>query len=308
MRFLITLAMSLCMAIATIAAGAARAEVVATGIRYAENAIQTSNQRLFVSSDGAFYELMAGAAGWTKAAVPVQFKDGMARHCYFLGITETMGRVYTLCTEDSLNPFAKKRLFGLDIHQSSPHLVEAGELHGMALPNGLAADALGNLYAADSGLPLLPGTIQKITLAGPYTIATQTTFHRYLTNKPNGLRHANGKLYVTVNPFSYVGLSQLLRYDIRANSLDNCTTIYTSFAFLDDFALVNGGAVVAEFLGGRIVHVNEQGTELHRAAFAQPTSATLLTASQFGAGSLLVTERSNGNVHRYANAWGLQPR
>lgn len=302
MRFLIPLALALCMSIA------AHAEVVATGVRYAENSIQTSNQRLFVSSDRAFYELTAGAAGWNKTAVPVQFKDGNARHCYFLGITETMGRVYTLCTEDAINPFAKKRLFGLDIQQAAPQLIEAGELQGMALPNGLAADNAGNLYAADSGLPLLPGTIQKITLAGPYTIATQTTFHRYLTNKPNGLRHANGKLYVTVNPFSYLGISQLLRYDIGASGLSNCTTIYTSLAFLDDFTLVQGGAVLAEFLGGRIVHVNEQGSELHRATFSQPTSARLLTAPQFGPGSLLVTERANGNVHRFSTMWGLQPR
>lgn len=27
------------------------------------------------------------------------------------------------------------------------------------------------------------------------------------------MRFSNGKLYVSVNPFSYVGLSQLLRYD-----------------------------------------------------------------------------------------------
>lgn len=305
MRFLprsLTLALSLC------AAAAAHAEVVATGVRYAENSIETSNQRLFVSSDGAFYELKAAASGWTKTAVPVEFRDGVARHCYFLGITETMGRVYTLCTEDSINPLAKKHLFGLDIQQAAPKLIEAGELQGMALPNGLAADNSGNLYAADSGLPLLPGTIQKITLAGPYTIATQTTFHRYLTNKPNGLRFANGKLYVSVNPFSYLGLSQLLRYDLGANGLANCTTVYSSLAFIDDFTLVNGGAVVAEFLGGRITHVNEQGIELHRASFSQPTSARLLTAPQFGAGNLLVTERSSGDVHRYANSWGLQPR
>lgn len=302
MRFLLRLALSLC------AATAAHAEVVATGVRYAENAIETSNQRLFVSSDGAFYELTAGASGWSKTAVPVQFRDGVARHCYFLGIAETMGRVYTLCTEDSINPLAKKHLFGLDIHQAAPQLVEAGELHGMSLPNGLAADGSGNLYAADSGLPLLPGTIQKITLAGPTTIATQSTFHRYLANKPNGLRYANGKLYVSVNPFSYIGVSQLLRYDLGAGGLENCTTIYSSLGFIDDFTLVSGGAVVAEFLGGRITHVNEQGTELHRASFSQPTSARLLGAPQFGTGNLLVTERSSGNVHRYSNDWGLQPR
>ncbi|WP_136420121.1 hypothetical protein [Herbaspirillum sp. ST 5-3] len=286
----------------------AHAELVATNVSNAENTLQTSNQRLFASSQGAFYEITLGSSGWSKTPLPVRFRDGSARSCYFLGITESAGMVYTACTEDSLNPLAKKHLFGLDIFQPAPQLTEVGELHGMALPNGLAADASGNLYAADSGWPLLPGTIQKITLASAYTIASQTTFHRFIACKPNGLRYAGGKLYVTVNPFSYVGVSQLLRYDLGAGGLSNQASLYSSLAFLDDFALVNGGAVLAEFLGGRIVHINEQGNELHRAGFSQPTSVSLLTAPAFGSGSLLVTERGAGNVQHFANDWGLQPR
>lgn len=44
----------------------------------------------------------------------------------------------------------------------------------MALPNDLAADGSGNLYAADSGMPFMPGAIRKITLASAHAIATQT--------------------------------------------------------------------------------------------------------------------------------------
>lgn len=286
----------------------ARAEPLVTQVASAENAIETSNQRLFVSSDGAFYELKFGNAGWDKVQVPAVFRDGVNRSCYFLGITETNGRVYTVCTTDNLNPLAKKFLLALDTLAAAPRLQEVGELQGIALPNGLAVDGAGNLYVADSGLPLLPGTIQKITLASAYTISTQATFHRFLAFKPNGLRHAQGKLYVTVNPFSYIGVSQLLRYDLRSDGLHNETALYKSAAFLDDFALVEGGAVMAEFLGGRITHVNEHGTELHRAGFTQPTSVNLLHAPAYGAGNLLVTERASGSVHRFVNSWGLRPR
>ena len=287
---------------------AARAEPIATEITSAENAIETSNQRLFVSSDGAFYELAFGNAGWTKTKVPAVFRDGANRSCYFLGIAEVNGRVYTVCTADHVNPLAKKFLLALDTFDTAPMLQEVGELHGIALPNGLTIDNAGHLYVADSGLPLLPGSIQKITLASAYTISTQTTFHRFLAFKPNGLRYAQGKLYVTVNPFSYIGVSQLLRYDLHPDGLHNETVLYKSLAFLDDFALVEGGAVMAEFLGGRITHVSEHGTELHRAGFTQPTSVSLLTAPAYGAGNLLVTERSTGNVHRLMNSWGLRPR
>lgn len=285
-----------------------RAELVASNVSLAENTLQTSNQRLFASSDGAFYELTLNAGSWRRQTVPASFKDGRTRPCYFLGIAESAGTVYTACTEDAFNPLAKKYLLGLDMYQSSARLQEVGELRDTALPNGLASDTSGNLYVADSGMPFLPGAIQKITLASAFAIATQTTLHRFAAYKPNGLRYANGKLYVTVNPFSYVGLSQLLRYDLGANGLNNPTPIYSSLAFLDDFALVESGAVVSEFLAGRIVHVNERGGELHHASFSQPTSVSLLTATPYGPGSLLVTERSRGNVQRFINNWGLRPR
>lgn len=287
---------------------AARAEPLATQVTAAENAIETSNQRLFVSSDGAFYELTFGHAGWNKTPVPAHFRDGVSRSCYFLGIAESNGRVYTVCTTGNLNPLAKKYLLALDTLDTTPQLNEVGELHGVALPNGLAVDNAGHLYLADSGLPLLPGAIRKITLASAYSISTQTTFHRFLAFKPNGLRHAHGKLYVTVNPFSYIGVSQLLRYDLQPDGLHNEKALYKSASFLDDFALVEGGAVTAEFLGGRITHIDERGAELHRAGFAQPTSVSLLNAPAYGPGNLLVTERASSSVHRFVNTWGLRPR
>lgn len=289
-------------------AASSHAELVATNITLAENTLQTSNQRLFASSDGGFYELTLTAGGWRTLAVPVNFRDGAAKPCYFLGIAESAGSVYTVCTEDAFNPLAKKYLLGLDMHQPAARLQEVGELRDTYLPNGLAADGSGNLYIADSGMPFLPGAIRKVTLASPLAIATQTVLHRFAAYKPNGLRYANGKLYVTVNPFSYVGLSQLLRYDLGAGSLGNPTPIYSSLAFLDDFALVDGGAVVSEFLAGRIVHVSERGHELNYARFSQPTSVSLLTAPPYGTGNLLVTERSRGSVYRFINNWGLRPR
>ncbi|MEW9897215.1 hypothetical protein ABWL39_01070 [Chitinivorax sp. PXF-14] len=294
--------------LAVLACSGVRAEVIASGMSAAENTFQTSNQRLFASSDGAFYEITRDGLGWHKMPVVAAFKDGGNRPCYYLGITESAGTLYTVCTESNFDPLARKHLFGLDPYQAVPRLTEAGELGGVALPNGLAADRSGNLYLADSGLPLLPGVIHKITLAGAYTIATQSVFHRFAACKPNGLKHDADRLYVSVNPFSYIGLSQLLRYDIGATGLANKASVYTSWAFLDDFALVRGGAVIAEFLGGRISHVSEAGAVLHTAAFSQPTSATLLTAPAFGAGSLLVTERGKGTINRFDSGWSLAPR
>jgi len=286
----------------------ARAELVASDAKYAENTIQTSNQRLFLSSDGGFYELTRDSAGWHKNMLPAIFRDGVARPCYYLGIAETAGTVYTVCTENFSNPFAKKYLMGLNIYQPAPQLIEAGQLTGMSSINGLDADGSGNLYAADPGLPLLSGKIIKITMAGSHTIATQNVFHRFIASKPNGIRYAGGKMYISTNPTTYIGTSELMRYDLGANGLYNARTIFKSLWFLDDFMLVQGGAVVTEFLGGRLTHINESGSVLHRASFSQPTSITLLSASTYGSGSVLVTRRDAGEVHRLASNWGLLKR
>jgi hypothetical protein len=288
--------------------GAAQAELVTSGVDSAENTLQTSSQRMFASSTGAFYEVTKTASGWTKTELSYKFKDGHSGSCYFLGITELAGMVYTVCTESTINPLAKKHLFGFGVNDISPHLTELGELKGMALPNGLTTDGSGNLYVADSGLPLLPGSIHKIPLTGPYSMGTKSVFHSFAACKPNGLRFSNGKLYVSVDPFSYVGLSQLLRYDLTPGGLTNKAVIFTSWSFLDDFALVKGGAVAAEFFGGRIVHITEEGKLLHSASFAQPSSVSMATAPAFGPGSLFVTERGKGNIVRLVNDWGLLPR
>lgn len=288
--------------------GAAQAELVASGVDSAENSLQASSQRIFASSNGAFYEVSKTASGWAKTELPYKFKDGHSGSCYFLGITEYAGMVYTVCTESSINPLAKKHLFGFGVNDGAPQLTELGEIKNMALPNGLTADASGNLYIADSGLPLLPGAIHKIQLSGAYSMGPQSVFYSFVACKPNGLRFSGGKLYVSVDPFSYVGMSQLLRYDLTPGGLTNKAVVYTSWSFLDDFALVKGGVVAAEFFGGRIVHVSESGSLLHTASFAQPSSVSLATAPAFGPGSLFVTERGNGNIVRLPNSWGLLPR
>lgn len=70
---------TLATAVLPLAAFAARAEPLVTQVASAENAIETSNQRLFVSSDGVFYELKFGNAGWDKAQVSAVFRDGVNR-------------------------------------------------------------------------------------------------------------------------------------------------------------------------------------------------------------------------------------
>jgi hypothetical protein len=59
---------------------------------------------------------------------------------------------------------------------------------------------------------------------------------------------------------------------------------------------------------GKVVHINETGSVLHSATFAgwQPTAVAFLKTPIWG--SLLVTELKQGNVFRFDQAWGLNPR
>ena len=90
--------------------------------------------------------------------------------------------------------------------------------------------------------------------------------------------------------------------------LTNKTTIYTSWGLMDDFALVKGGVVLAENLGGDIVHVGEGGNVMQRASFTTPTSVTFLAPPAVSYGDLLLTEMWRGKVKRLINDGGLETR
>lgn len=305
MRNVLGLVLPLAFGVATTDAAA---QVVVAGLKAAENLIQTTNGRIFASGDGALLELKQENGTWRSTTLPARFADGKSATCYFLGISEIQGMVYSLCAENLLNPLAKKHLFAFDSRTAMPQAKQVGELSGVDFPNGLSSDGNGALFAANSGLPLLAGKIHKISLNNPgstqVTIRSQSVLHQFAACKPNGVHYANGRLYVSVNPFSYLGLSQLLRYDVSQNELSNKNSLYSSWNFLDDFALVQGGVLAAEFLGGKISHISETGTFLQSAAFAQPTSALVLKNNA----GMLVTERGNGRVLWMANTWGLQAR
>lgn len=278
-------------------------------VKFPEN-MAKANGKVYVSTDGAIYALTGSGSNWQSTKVKVTYQNGAsADGCTFAGMTTMGQRVYATCSENVLNPAAKKHLFALNIASSNPSFNEISELKNIALPNGLTNDGNGNLYLADHGAPLLPGKIVKLTLSGADTLSSQTTIHSFIACKANGLKFSNGKLYVTLNPFSYVGLSQLYRYDVGNSSLSNGKPLYSSWNFLDEVALVNDGFLIADYMGGRIVHVKEDGSE-DAAKLTDPTLPSSVTLSDDG--KVLVTHRqttllatgATGSVHVYDSIWG----
>ncbi len=289
----------------SLAPGQVQAQVIATQIKSAENSLRTANQRLFISSAGALYELrqLPDNGGWQRNALQINPVDGRVPDCYFLGMAENAGMVYAVCAENIYQPNGARYLYAFDSRANgTPQANAIATLPGVAFPNGLAADGKGSLYLADSGAVLLPGSLRKLVLQNDGRLVSLSTLHQFPLCKPNGVKLDGTRLYVSVNPVSYVGESQLLRYELSASGLLNKNVLATSWSVLDDFALVKGGLLLTDFLGGNIRWIAENGNELGRKSVSQPTSVSLLP------GQLLVTERGNGDVRLLANDWQVEAR
>lgn len=308
--------LALALSFAAIAAQAADLATPLANVKFPEN-MAKANGKIYVSTNDALYVLSGSGSSWQSAKVPVKYRSGAsAEGCNFTGLTTMGSKVFSVCSENIASPGATKHLFVLDSSSPSPGFNEItfGDpdnlyITNVALPNGLTNDG-SNLYLADHGAPLLPGKIVKLTLnAGATGIASQSTMHNFFGCKANGVKYSNGKLYVTLNPFSYVGLSQLYRYDVGSSSLSNGKPMYNSWSFLDDFALVNDGFLVADYMGGRVLHVKEDGT-VDGAALTDPTLPSSVTLSDDG--KVVVTHRqttliatgATGSVHVYDSLWG----
>ena len=284
------------------------ANPILSNVSSAENSLITSNNRLFISGDGQFTEAVKTNGAWQKIAIPAYLKNGVKTTCDFLGITELKERskVYTVCADSVYNPLSTKRLFVLDLNTTVSELHEVGQIQNASLINGVTDDEQNNIYVADSAV-LGAGKILKLSLTS--NGFTQTTLHQYLLDKPNGLKYDNGHLYATLDAISLLGLTRVVRYDLLNNGIRNERTIFSRISFFDDFNLVNGGIVVADFLAGKVYHVRESdGQLLNQAIVVSPSSVSIGTDPLLNQGDLVVTGKLTGTVIQLQNNWGLQPR
>lgn len=201
-----------------------------SGLKAPENGIQTSNGRRFVTSNGAVYELKSSGSAWSANKVAATYLDGRSPACYFTGITEMFGHLYTACTEDNMSASAKKHLLAMNLNAAAPALSEIYRIDALAMPNGMASDGNGTLYLNDMGALLKAGSLYriKISSSSPATVAEIKSFHSFSGLKPNGLKYKDGKLYVTVDPTAYLGTSQLQSFSVTASGLSGKTVIYSS--------------------------------------------------------------------------------
>jgi hypothetical protein len=177
-------------------------------------------------------------------------------------------------------------------------------------PNGLASDGAGHLYYASFGI-LFPGSIHRITLSDSGSIAADVNVLQYQDLDPNGLKLSHGFLYVSADPVLGIGISQLIRYPLVRNRPTRPQVLYQAFASFDDFSLLDRGQILlAEFLWGRVIDLDEgSGRIRHAFRIQQPTSVRVLQSATGTTGSaLLVTERGPDQALLLTNPWRLAPR
>jgi hypothetical protein len=308
------IAAGVCLSASAFAADRSAPTMLATvgGIPAAENSIETTDGRVFVSANGALYELTRADDGsWNKSEVAAVFADGSTHACYYLGLSEYNRRLYSVCTEDFYDLFAPKHLMALDLDAgTAAPLQEAGPLSTLGSPNGLASDGAGHLYYASFGI-LFPGSIHRITLSDSGSIAADVNVLQYQDLDPNGLKLSHGLLYVSADPVLGIGISQLIRYPLVRNRPTRPQVLYQAFASFDDFSLLDRGQILlAEFLWGRVIDLDEgSGRIRHAFRVQQPTSVRVLQSATGTTGpALLVTERGPDQALLLTNPWRLAPR
>jgi hypothetical protein len=292
---------------------------ILTTIPAAENAIQVSDGRLFVSGSDGLY--LVDAASKTKSKIPVAFDatsaPSTANTCYFTGLTQYSNYLYAACTPDVNSDSSPRYLLMMDLNQS-PQIRAFYRGNDAGFYNGIAVTGYDTLFVANMGglNPYTSGKIQKVTMSAPGKVSSMNDW-LYTANRINGMKVSGSTLYYTEDNLFFAGVNFVKKVPITSTGAAGMpTTIYYSTSYIDDFTLVSGGLVVAAAtanplngaITGSLIHLSESGSVLHSAQFPdwQPTAAAILKSPTWG--SLLVTELKHGNVFIFNQSWGLNPR
>lgn len=281
------------------------------GLYLAENSIQTSDGRIFISTAHGLYQLQEEADGqWSKSMITANTSQGAPSRCYYFGLAEYARTLYVLCAENVLNVyFTPKHLLALDLDTPAPQLRQVGRLKTTGIPNGLAADTEGQLYYASSGI-LYPGNIHRLTLSGRFTLHEDRKVLQFATSNPTGIKIDKDRIYISSGPVLGLGMGKLRRYPLRRADLGKPTLITKHWGFFDDFSLLtNDGILLTNFLQGRVLQIDEaSGNTVQSLSLAQPTSAIPLRTQADEAPLLLVTQRGHDQATLLPNIGHLIPR
>jgi hypothetical protein len=264
----------------------------------AENALFTSDGRLFVTGLDNLFEVTKESSG--QYAIHPLYSGTRE----FGGLAQSGAYLYVLCGETDASGTVTPYLLSARIdllttnatwnslmgvfHETALNDLLASDPTAtrIALPNGMGADTKGYLYFADS----YNGRIMrlKINPDKPKEVSELTQWWKreglYFTN---GIAIKGSSLYLS-------GGMEVHKITIQDDgTAGEDRVIHTRTSFLDDLTTYADGVIVADFISGTIFYVTDAGKVVYETypTFAGPSSVHLAQAPLFEPGGLIVTEQ-----------------
>lgn len=249
----------------------------------AENLLFSSDGRLFVSGTG-IYEVIRDGERWQALSL-------YGERCGFAGIAQRDDWLYSVCTDGPL--WAPKGwLLGARLQAGvTPVFQKLARLDGVALANGIAFDREGRFYVADSNY-FGAGKVRRYqlsadavpTLSAPVTVLAAG----HGVSHPNGIRFVDDRLWLTDG-------GQVKRFTLQADGSFSAASVHhSSSTILDDLLPVCDGAIVADYLGGKVFYVDKDGRKRYESkplSFPGASSVQIGRGPLFANNQLLITEK-----------------
>ncbi len=293
----------------------------------AENAFFTDTGRLFVTGNTGIYEISGRC---TRTTV---YKDNYG---VFAGIAQSGKWLYVICNRtgrtlpeidlyslffsgniltilnELTDAYMEKKLLRADLSApGAPVFTEVYTFRDTLIPNGLAADAEGNLYAADETfLPM--GKIIKLTIKGDYQpVVTQETWLSYKDGclSPNGVVIRGDTLYFTDFVITSTKPARVKKVEIINGRPGTVETVYSAASFFDDLDVGiyrnQPHIAVSDYLLNSIILIKENDgtkTRLGSGKFANPSAVHFGAAPYFKTNELIITEK--GILYEMYSSYG----
>lgn len=205
-----------------------------------------------------------------------------------------------------------KELLRADISVAgNPVFTSIYKIKDVVLPNGMAADAEGNLYVADQ--TFLPrGGIVKLTITGgAQPVVIQETWLSYKNGclSPNGIVIRDNTLYFTDFSIWSSKPARVKKVAIITGRPGPVETIYSAASFFDDLDVAmyknEPYIAVADYLMNSIILINANDgtkTRLGSGSVANPSSVHFGVPPQFKANELVITEK--GILYEMYSSYG----
>jgi len=260
----------------------------------AENQLFTSGGRYFVSGADSVFEITKSDNTYTK--------EPFGPKCNYAGLAQYKNYLLANCMEVKLLNAKKQIFFAELIEGQLPEFQLLADLSELSIPNGLAVKSTNangaellignsNYFGAGSISRLVieetENGLSAILLEKDYMAANHNV------NGANGLRMLGDTLYFTdFDPSTLRSRVGKVAFDSQGQP-EEVTILRDKVAIFDDLWPMCGGVLVADYLGGRLIFINQNDDVFKSDSLQFPgaSSVVLAQGNDFEGPALLVTEK-----------------